>query len=151
LKEGAQKALRFTPALPGEEPDHDPWEDVPAGTGLTRAHQRGRTYELPLPDLQWGKAYRLQAAPRQIKDVFGRRLAEAIDIQFTPEHKRPELVLRHDIAVLEQYAETHVPLEVLNVQAVHLRYETLTTHGHQAEQERTIPPKPEIDTPYLIP
>ena len=150
-KEGAQKGLRFTPALTSAEADDDPWENAPTGPGLARAHQRGRTYELPLPDLQWGKTYRLQAAPRQIKDAFGRRLAEAIDIQFTTEHRRPEFVLRHEISILEQQVETHVPLEVLNLQAVHLRYETLTAHGRQAEQERTMPLNLEIDTSYLIP
>ena len=149
-KAGAQEALRFTPELISADAD-DPWEDAPTGPGLSRAHQRGRTYELPFPDLQWGKTYHLQAAPRQIKDAFGRRLAEAIDIQFTTEHRRPEFVLRHEISVLEQHVETHVPLEVLNLQAVHLRYETLTTHGRQAEQERTMPLKLEIDTPYLMP
>src|SRR5262245_61162747 len=151
LKEGAQPALRWTPALPGGETDRDPWESVANVAGLARPHQRGQTYELPLPDLQWGTTYRLRAAPREIKDAFGRKLAEAIDIQFTTEHKPPEFVLRHPISVLEQHVETHVPLEVLNLQEVHLHYETLTTQGLQTDQQHTIPLNTGIDTGYLIP
>jgi len=153
LKEGAQPAVRLTPALPGAGTDHDPWEDVSnvSRLALARPHQRGKTYELPLPDLQWGTAYRLQVAPRQLKDAFGRKLAEAIDVQFTTEHRPPELVLRHPMSVLEQHVETHVPLEVLNLQAVHVRYETLTTQGHQTAQEHTIPLQTAIDTGYRIP
>src|SRR5262249_39812912 len=151
LKDGVQQALRWTPAFPGAGTDHDPWENVANASGLARPHQRGQTYELPLPDLQWGTTYRLQAAPREIKDAFGRKLAEAIDVQFTTEHKPPEFVLRHPISVLEQHVETHVPLEVLNLQEVHLYYETLTAQGLQTAKEHTIPLNTDTDTAYLIP
>src|SRR5262249_37057936 len=151
LKGGAHQALRVTPALPGAGTGHDPWEKVPDASGLARAHQRGYMYDLPLPDLQWGTTYRLQATPQQITDAFGRKLAEAIDIQFTTEHKPPEFVLRHPISVLEQHVETHVPLEVLNLQEVHLHYETLTTQGLQTDQQHTISLNTATDTSYLIP
>src|SRR5262249_39079774 len=36
LKEGAQPALRWTPALPGAGTDHDPWESVSNASGLAR-------------------------------------------------------------------------------------------------------------------
>ena len=107
---------------------------------LTSTHRRGNTYALPFPDLQWGTTYRLKAAPQRIKDEFGRRLTEAIDIQFTTAHRPPDLVVRHPISVLEQQVETHLPLEVLNLEAVHVQYETLTTKGRQAEQEITHSP-----------
>ena len=58
---------------------------------------------------------------------------EAIDIQFTTGHKPPDLVVRYPISVLEQHVETHMPLEVLNLDAVHVQYETLTTKNPQAE------------------
>jgi uncharacterized protein YfaS (alpha-2-macroglobulin family) len=150
-REGAQDALRFTPALTGEGDNANPWEDMPATSRLTRTHRRGNTYALPLPDLQWGTTYRLKAAPQRIKDEFGRRLAEAIDLQFTTAHKPPDLVVRYPISVLEQHVETHVPLEVLNLDAVHVQYETLTTQGRQAEQALTIPLQNEIDLGYRIP
>ena len=108
---------------------------------------------IPLPlDLQWGTTYHLKAAPQRIKDEFGRRLTEAIDIQFTTAHRPPALVVRHPISVLEQQVETHMPLEeVLNLEAVHVQYETLTTKGRLAEQEITIPLQTETDLAYRIP
>jgi len=150
-KEGAQEALRLTPALTSAGAESHPWEDVPSMSKLTRAHRRGNTYPLPFPDLQWGTTYHLKAAPQRIKDEFGRRLTEAIDLQFTTAHRPPDLVVRHPISVLEQQVETHVPLEVLNLEAVHVQYETLTTQGRQAEQEITIPLQTETDLGYRIP
>ena len=150
-KDDAQEALRLTPALTSEGTDANPWEDVPSFSRLTSTHRRGNTYPLPFPDLQWGTTYHLKAAPRRIKDEFGRRLTEAIDIQFTTAHRPPALVVRHPISVLEQQVETHVPLEVLNLEAVHVQYETLTTKGRLAEQEITLPLQTETDLAYRIP
>ena len=44
-----------------------------------------------------------------------------------------------------------MPLEVLNLEAVHVQYETLTTKGRLAEQEITIPLQTETDLAYRIP
>jgi hypothetical protein len=150
-KEGAQEALHLTPALTDEGSDANPWEDMPSVSKLTRAHRRGNTYALPLPDLQWGTTYHLQAAPQRIKDEFGRRLVEAIDLQFVTAHRPPDLVVCHPISVLEQQVEMHVPLEVLNLEALRVQYETLTAPGRQAEQEITIPLQTEVDCGYRIP
>ena len=147
-KDGAQEALRLTPALTSEGADANPWEDVPASSRLTRTHRRGNTYPLPFPDLQWGTTYHLKAAPQRIKDEFGRRLTEAIDIQFTTAHRPPDLVVRHPISVLEQQVETHVPLEVLNLEAVHVQYETLTT-TRSAGRARDHAPPADRDGPGL--
>src|SRR5499426_3025422 len=122
-KDGAQEVLRLTPALVSEGADSNPWEDAPSSSRLTRTHRRGSTYPLPFPDLQWGTTYHLKAAPQRIKDEFGRRLTEVIDIQFTTAHKPPDLAMRHPLSVLEQQVETHVPLEVLNLDALHVHYE----------------------------
>jgi uncharacterized protein YfaS (alpha-2-macroglobulin family) len=149
--EGAKAALQMTPALRPAGNSQDPWEDVAEGSHLSRPHRRGSVYRLALPDLQWGTKYRLKAAAQQIKDEFGRKLVEAIDVQFVTSHKPPELVLRHPMAVLEQHAETHLPLDVLNLEALHVQYETLTTQGYQAPQDFTIPLKTEIDLGYRIP
>jgi len=150
-KEGAQAALRFTPALTSAEATSSPWEDLPSSTNLTRAHRRGATYALPLPDLQWGTTYRLKAASQQIQDEFGRKLADPIDVHFLTAHKAPDLSVPYTVAVLEQQVDTHMPLEVLNLEALEVRYHTLTTSGTQAEQVLTIPLKTDIDVGYRIP
>ncbi len=140
----------MTPALTSEGADANPWEDVPS-LQIDPHDRRGNTYPLPFPDLHWGTTYRLKAAPQRIKDEFGRGLTEAIDIQFTTAHRPPDLAVRHPISVLEQQVETHVPLEVLNLEAIHVQYETLTTTGRQAEQEITLPLQTEVDLAYRIP
>lgn len=147
-KEGAQETIRLTPALSAAR---KAWEETASASRLALAHKRGAAYELALPALLWGATYRLQAAPRQIRDEFGRLLPEAIDMAFLTDHMPPELVLRNTIAVLEQQVETHVPLEVLNLDSVQVRYETLTTQGRSATQEHTLALKTAIDTAYLIP
>ncbi len=148
---GSKAALRVTPALTQAGSDTDPWEEMASGSRLSRAHRRGTPYRLNVPHLQWGTKYRLKAAPQQIKDEFGRKLAEAIDVQLVTAHKPPELILRHPIAVLEQQVETHLPLDVVNLTALHVRYETLTTAGHQAPQDLTISLKTEVDMGYRLP
>jgi len=150
-KDGAKDALHLTPELKSERADHNPWDDMSAVSKLSRTHRRGNLYELTLPDFEWGTTYRLTAVPQQIKDEFGRKLTEAIDIQFITAHKLPELVVRHPISVLEQQVETHVPLEVLNLDAIHVQYKTLTTQGRHTEQELTIPLQTEVDLGYRIP
>ena len=50
--------------------------------------------------------------------------------------------------IAEQYK---LPLEVLNLEALHVQYETLTPTGRQAEQEITIPLQTEVDLGYRIP
>jgi alpha-2-macroglobulin len=48
-KDGAQEALRLTPALTSEGADANPWEDAPAPSTLTLTHRRGNRYPLPFP------------------------------------------------------------------------------------------------------
>ncbi|MGE3539955.1 MAG: alpha-2-macroglobulin [Candidatus Tectimicrobiota bacterium] len=146
--EGAREAMRLTPAL--RDPQ-EAWEEVSSVSRLNRTHKKGATYDLALPDLLWGATYRLQAPARQIKDEFGRLLAESIDVSFVTDHMPPELILRSEMAVLEQQVETHLPLEVLNLEAVQVQYDTLTTQGVQTDQALTIPLQTDIDTAYLIP
>jgi uncharacterized protein YfaS (alpha-2-macroglobulin family) len=150
-REDAQEALHLTPALPSPGDGSNPWEEVHFGSQLTRTHSRGNTYTLPFPDLQWGTTYHLEVSPQRIQDEFGRQLAEAIDMQFITAHRPPDLALRHPISVLEQQVETHVPLEAVNLEALHVQYETLTTTGRQAEQEITLPLQTEVDLGYRLP
>lgn len=149
--EGAKAALRFTPALTAPGSDEDPWDGMSDVAARSRAHKRGQRYRLDLPNLQWGTKYQLKAAPQQLRDTFGRKLAEAIDLQFVTAHKLPELVLRHPLAVLEQQEDTHLPLEVLNLNAVHVQYDTWHPTRQQTAQELTLPLKTTIDLAHRIP
>jgi hypothetical protein len=151
-KEAVKEVLRLDPALASGDPDHDSWAYVAARAGLSHPHRKGDAYALSLPGVtQAYTIYHLQALPQQITDVFGRVLAEAIDMQFATDHRLPDYAMPHPMAVLEQQVETHVPLEVVNLQAVHLRYETLTSQGRQPAQTHTIPLNLTQDTGYTIP
>jgi uncharacterized protein YfaS (alpha-2-macroglobulin family) len=151
-KEAVQESLYIDPDLVRGDTEEDLWAFIDAEVALSHAHQRGDAYLLPLPGvLKARTTYHLQAPPERIQDVFGRVLTEPIDMQFTADHRPPDYLMPHPVSVLEQQVETHVPLEVVNLQAVHLRYETLTSQGRGATQQYTMPLQLPQDVVYVIP
>ncbi len=152
IKEAVKTGLQVTPDLAGGRKDYDPWESIASYSRLSQPHQKGAEYEIYLPGILKANAvYHLQADPDQIKDEFGRPLSEAISMKFATNHRPPHYHLEHPISVLEKNVETHVPLIITNLDAIHLSYETLTVQGKKPEQKKTLTPYKARNIAYPFP
>lgn len=139
-------------------------------------HQRGRTYEVSLPDgVKAAQLYKvntkapdiealplLQQLPLQVAaaiaplqtavvDSFGRVLEQPIAFDFTTDHRRPNVEIVHNIAVLEQGIDTEVPLYVNNVQQAEFHYDRITRTKIERDLYKTYTPAPIQDVQFAIP
>jgi hypothetical protein len=152
IKEGVKEGLKVIPDLAGGRKDYDLWESVSSYSNLSQPHSKDARYELYLPGILRANAiYHIQANADQIKDEFGRSLAEAIDVKFATNQRPPHYHLEHPISVLEKNVETHVPIVITNLDAIRLSYETLTTRGKQPGQKKTFAPYKARDIAYPFP
>lgn len=151
IKEVAREGLRFTPDLAGGRTDFDPWASAYSWSRLTQPHRKGREYPLAIPvSLKAAQSYRLQSVPEKLKDEFGRSLPEPIEMGFATDHRLPEFALKHQVSVLEQNVDTHLPVVVTNLKEIRLKHETVTAGGKERGDTR-IPVGRAEDIAYHFP
>ena len=131
----------FEPDLAGGRKDYDPWANRHDSSSLGTPHRKDRQYYVYLPErLRAAQDYHLTIKPNSLKDEFGRALSEALDFRFFTDHRNPDYTLANPTAVLEQHADTEVPLFVTNLDEVRLDYKKLTQESEQNGQELKFTP-----------
>jgi uncharacterized protein YfaS (alpha-2-macroglobulin family) len=151
-EEAIRPHLRATPSLSAGAGGEDSGDEISSTVHLARPHRKGDEYLVFLPSvLRAAATYRLQAEGRTITDAFGRSLREDIEIAFTTDHRLPALQLEHPISVLEKNVESHIPVVITNLDAIHLSYETLTVDGREGRKSVSSPAHPARDIAYYFP
>jgi len=76
-----------------------------------------------------------------LRDKFGDPLTSAVQMSFATDHRRPNLVMDYDVAVLEKNVESEVPVYVNNLQSLGWRFNRLTLAGSASHVpfERSVP------------
>ncbi len=134
IAEEVKRHVVITPDLAGGRDDYDPWADRSGYSNLRRAHRKGNTYTVRLPEiLKAWQEYHIRSEPGTLRDEFGRTLPEPIDLRFFTDHRSPHFDLIHNTAVLEKEVDTEVPLVVTNLDEVTLEYARLTPEGRKDE------------------
>jgi uncharacterized protein YfaS (alpha-2-macroglobulin family) len=152
IKDMVKEHLRVTPDLAGGRTDYDPWANVYRHSRLSRPHAKGYEYDVALPEvLRAYETYRLEAEAAELKDEFGRSLAEDIDMEFMTDHREPDFHLSNPFFVLEKEVDTEVPMVVTNLDEIRFSYETLTTDGKTSGQTKTLKIDEAEDIAYRIP
>ncbi|MDC0358212.1 MG2 domain-containing protein, partial [Oligoflexia bacterium] len=132
-KASVQANLVVKPGFGDKLKDFDPWANVYWHSSRWGSHKQGQEYYLSLPyGLKAFVTYELFAAADKIQDEFERTLATDLKMQFATDHRPPEFHFGHQVSVLEQKVDTHVPIIVNNLSAVTLDYDTLTVNGKAA-------------------
>jgi len=127
IKEELRKGLRVEPDLAGGREDYDPWDAISSYSRLRGTPPRNRRYQSQLPGaLRAFHDYHLTASAGEMRDEFGRPLAEDIDFRFRTLHRRPRLVLGHQASVLESGVETHLPVVLTNLRKLNVSLNALT-------------------------
>lgn len=141
-----------TPDLAGGRNDYDPWANYSGYLNLNRPHEIGQTYVVWLPErLLAAQLYQLSAPQGRLRDAFGRALNDGLEMVFMTDHRRSNLVLAHQHAVLEKSVNTDVPLYVTNLERVTAEFTTLTTSEHTPVVRRAIDVPMVEDVSFAIP
>ena len=144
--------ITFTPDLAGGRKDYDPWANRSSYSNLNWPHQRGENYVVWLPErLLAAQQYQLSTVAKGLRDEFGRTLNQPLDMRFTTDHRRPNLVLTHHKAVLEKPLETDVPLYVTNLERVDAGFTSLTTTERVRSVRRAIEIPTVEDVSFAVP
>lgn len=148
-----KERVSFEPSLSGKNPDASPWGDLSEENNqVTYAHQRDRNYNANLPyGLKAAQAYKViihgrtlglfqriiqsvqlllgQSVPLahgDLQDKFGRWLPEAATVNFSTDHRLPNVLLEYNAAVLEKNIDSDVPVYVNNLKQIDWSYNRLT-------------------------
>lgn len=171
LNSEVKNNIVFDPDLAGGREDYDPWENRGDYSRLRQPHRKGRTYKVWLPEyLQGWQGYHVstKAARRDwseklqswfvdlpqtdLKDEFGRRLHDAIDLSFYTDHRKPDFTIGHRTAVLEEQVDaSEVPLYVTNLDTVTLGYTKLTADARAEKQELALDVPDVEDVSFAVP
>jgi len=157
-------SLAITPTLGKKGDPTDIWNvnDTQENDDIYFAPQSGFTYRIPLPyGLKAAQKYALSLKapdtglwnrliswlhpawgdPSGLRDKFGDPLPAATGLTFATDHRRPNLVMEYDLAVLEKNVDSEVPIYVNNLQSLEWRFNRLTLAGAVANQrvEKAVP------------
>jgi len=153
LAEDVAPGLQLTPPLVRRQPDADPWDEVNSYQRLDEAYSEGRRYPLFLPEsiLRPFTDYRLQFAADSIKDQFGRRLADPVEMVFATAHRAPDFALVKNMPVLEKGLDIDAHVWSVNLEAIDLTYEAAAANGRTAGARRVIRPDGPQDASIPVP
>ena len=173
LRSEVGKELIVDPGLTGGREDYDPWARRRDYARLDYLHHgRGRTYEVSLPEsllaFQQYKLASREPKPKHLferlaswfgrekrsvdlRDEFGRLLAEPISTEFWTNHRRPDFTLTHRDAVLESGVDSEVPLYVTNLEQVHIDYRLLGERESVADRKHSVVVAGPEDLSFAIP
>ncbi|MBW7911154.1 MAG: large extracellular alpha-helical protein, partial [Alphaproteobacteria bacterium] len=160
MRAQVKKHLTFTPALGSAAAADDVWGDLSEEySRLGRAHEKGNTYEIFLPQgLKAMQEYTLelkepkrgvwarftawlrglfgkQTPATALEDEFSRTLPKGFVLTFATDNRRPNFELIHNTAVLEAQTDSEVPLYVNNLQKTVLNYRSVTAAGVKDAQK----------------
>lgn len=160
MRAQVKKHLTFTPALGSAAAADDVWGDLSEEySRLGRAHEKGNTYEIFLPQgLKAMQEYTIelkepkrgfwarftawlrglfgkQTPATALEDEFSRTLPKGFVLTFATDNRRPNFELIHNTAVLEAQTDSEVPLYVNNLQKTVLNYRSVTAAGVQDAQK----------------
>lgn len=163
--------IQLTPDLAGGRKDYDPWANHRDHSQLHRAHQKGNSYDIWLPErlkaaqdysiksgraaesgLQKLASYFSQTPSSKLHDEFGRTLTKPVKLAFRTDHRPPDFELPHPTAVLEQQVDSDMPLYVTNLDSVTVTYDALTPKGKKEQQTLSLKDIGEAeDIQYAVP
>ena len=154
------RGVGFAPGLAGSREDYDPWAQVRDYSRLGWGGGSNK-FEVNLPErLQAFQEYRVSSLspagddvtlPTGIRDEFGRPLAEAFDVTFMTDHRKPDYKLVHSDAVLESGVDSELPLYVTNLEEVRLNYRLLNPNGAKIGLSRVVKPPTVEDVSFGLP
>jgi uncharacterized protein YfaS (alpha-2-macroglobulin family) len=149
----AKTHLAFTPDLAGGRKDYDPWAGREDYSRLNYAHEKGRSYDVWLPEfLKANREYRLQTTPpelswwekvvawftdelprqTELRDEFGELLAEPVNLTFFTDNRKPNYELPNTLSVLEKGVDAaEVPLFVNNLEGYSVSYQRQFADSHE--------------------
>ncbi len=152
LDEEIKKHVTFTPDLSGGVKDFDPWADGYSYSSLSAPYEKGQEYQVRLPVfLLANKRYTLKEGKKGIRDEFGRRIANPLDLSFFTDHRKPEFNLINRNAVLELNMDTDSPIAVTNLKSLKLSARTLNVHGHNEQVNLTKAVPAVSDVAFFMP
>ena len=132
VPEEIKNQVAFQPDLSGGVKDFDPWEGGYNYSHLGAPYTRAQEYSVRLPVfLEAYKRYTVKEKKKGIRDEFGRRLVNPMDLSFMTDHRKPEFNLINRNAVLEEDMDTESPLVVTNLASIQLSGRTLTAEGEK--------------------
>jgi len=143
LSSEVEAHMALIPPLDGGREDYNPWDNIRDYSRLRSAHRKDRTYDINLPErLKAASDYNLKMASEDvddnslgaIRDEFGRRLADDIDMTFITDHRPENFLLTHKTAVLEHGIDSDIPLHITNLDKVSINYRSLTQEGQTKDQ-----------------
>ncbi len=140
----------FIPDLAGDRKDYNPWANYDDYSRLHRAHKKGESYNVWLPEtLKANQQYRLLSIDRKtINDEFGRSIHLPEQAWFFTDHRLPNYELVHHYSVLEQQVDSELPIYVTNLEQLTLNYKSLTQQGASDLQQAVLPVQPAADIAY---
>jgi len=122
--------VTFNPDLAGGVKDFDPWEGGYNYSHLASPHMKGQEYAVRLPVLLKAfQRYTAMEKKKGVRDEFGRRLQNPMEISFMTDHRKPEYNLINRNAVLEYGMDTESPIAVTNLSSLRLTGRSLTVGG----------------------
>ncbi|MDP2206378.1 MAG: alpha-2-macroglobulin family protein [Alphaproteobacteria bacterium] len=152
--------VTFNPAFGAAAAADDVWGDLSDEySRLGRAHQKGQTYDVFLPQglkaVQvytvslgeikrgfwarigaWFRSLFGKTAPATaLQDEFGRALPQGFMTAFATDNRRPNFELIHNTAVLERQTDSDVPLYVTNLQKTIFNFRGVTSAGMKDGQK----------------
>jgi uncharacterized protein YfaS (alpha-2-macroglobulin family) len=158
LKSKIKTHIELTPDLAGGRNDYDPWANSHDYSQLYGYHHKNRTYDIYFPEmLKAAREYQVKSKPDSIdqtdllRDEFGRKLPNPIDLTFFTNHRDPEFQLVHKTAVLEKQVDTRIPLYVTNLEEMTFSYQSTTASKSKVEQSATVKIPNAQDVSFPIP
>ncbi len=134
-------------------PAPDIWPEYEGSSVVTQLTEKGSYFanQLENESLKPFSKYRVRAKAKSLKDIFGRPLAEAIDMPLETDHLLPQLSLYKNMSVLEKGLETDLPVFASNIDGIDLKYQTLTAAGKSPEKLALLPGPKVRDATSAIP
>ncbi|MGB9154097.1 MAG: transglycosylase domain-containing protein, partial [Alphaproteobacteria bacterium] len=177
MRREIKEHVGFDPSFAGKKADADPWGDLSEeDEQVTYAYRKDRAYNVYLPyGLKAAQRYSLtlpgrkpglwdnlksriktilgQSAPSTdvVRDQFGRWLPEAVTMNFTTDHRAPNVLLEYHAAVLEKNIDSEVPIYVNNINRIDLSYSQLTMAGPSKDLTHSVDIPHVEDLQFLMP
>ena len=96
-------------------------------------------YDIENDSLKPFSKYRIRAGAKDLRDEFGRPLAEAVDMRFPTDHLPPQLLLYKNMSALEKGIDTELPVFACNIDSIDLNYQAITAAGKSGAKSVALP------------
>jgi len=129
------------------------WPEYEGYSMVRELPEKGRyfAYDLENESFKPFSKYRVHAKAKDLRDEFGRPLAQPIDMRFSTDHLRPQLSLYKNMSVLEKGIDTDLPVFASNIDWIDLKYRTVTAAGKSAAKSASLPGPRVRDVMTVVP